>query len=80
MNTIVKKWGNSLAIRLPKPLAEQLGIVQESVVDLTLKGNTLSIQLAEPPEYTLDELLAGITDENLHEAVDVEDGVGLEVW
>jgi len=76
----VERWGEDLAIRLPEPLVQQLGLGPESVVDLSLEGNTLQVQLATLPTHTLDELLAGVTKENLHEAVDVEDGVGLEVW
>lgn len=80
MSILVQKWGNSLAIRLPKPVAVQVGLSQGSWVDLTVDGNTLCVRPVSPPELTLDALLAGVTDENLHEAVEITDGVGMEVW
>ena len=80
MNTTVQKWGNSLALRLPKALAAEARIFQGSLVDLTLEGTTLCVHTVAPPEVTLESLLAGVTDENLHAAVDTDDGVGLEVW
>ena len=79
MNTLVQKWGNSLAIRLPKALANEAHICQGSLVDLSLEDGGLRVQLVSPPEFNLDALLAGVTKENLHEAIDVADGVGAEV-
>jgi len=64
MHTEIARWGNSLAIRLPRPIAEQIGIVEGSPVEINAEGDHLVIRPATP-RYTLDELLAGITEENL---------------
>lgn len=80
MNTFVQKWGNSLALRLPKALALEARISQGSLVDLRLDGRTLCIEVVASPPATLDALLSGVTEENIHSAVDTSDGVGLEVW
>lgn len=57
-----------------------MGLSQGSLFDLTLDGDTLCIRRVSSPEFTLDTLLAGVTDENLHEAVKMTDGVGTEAW
>jgi len=80
MDAAVQKWGNSLAIRIPKPLAGELGLSQGSAVELTLDDGALSVRPKPVPEPTLEELLAEVTEENRHEPVDADDGVGLEVW
>jgi antitoxin MazE len=58
----VAKWGNSLAVRLPKPLADDLGLAPGKIVDLEKQGTRLSIETAAPkiPRYRLDDLLAQI--------------------
>jgi antitoxin MazE len=62
MKVKVAKWGNSLAVRLPKPLADDLGLAAGKTVDLEKRGTRLSIETAEPkiPRYRLEDLLAQI--------------------
>jgi antitoxin MazE len=80
MKTRVQKWGNSLALRIPKAFAEEVGIDDNAVVDISLTdGKLLVVPISEPP-LTLDDLLAGITDENLHHQVDTGTPQGNEVW
>jgi len=62
------KWGNSVALRVPSKVAEALGIVPGSVADLDLKSDKLIIT-PRPQTYRLDDLLAGITADNLHQEV-----------
>lgn len=69
MATLVSKWGNSIGVRIPVDLADELGLKPGSQVRLTRSGRGLKIVpvIAEPPaEYSLDKLLSGITDENTH--------------
>jgi antitoxin MazE len=70
MKTQIQKWGNSLALRIPRSFAQEMGLAHDVPVNLTLVGNRLIIT----PEYrffTLEELLDGITSENLHNEVDI---------
>lgn len=62
MKAKVAKWGNSLAVRLPKYLAEELGLTAGTMVDLEKRGATLSIEPAgrKIPHYRLEDLLAQI--------------------
>jgi antitoxin MazE len=78
MKTQVQRWGNSLAVRIPKAFASQLGVSENTTVELDLMNGILTMQVSD--ELTLDELLAGITDDNLHGEVDTGPAVGAEVW
>jgi antitoxin MazE len=79
MRTKIQKWGNSLAVRLPKSMADEVAFHDESPVDLTVVGNAIVLKPAKP-FYRLDDLLAGITPENLHEEQDFGRPVGKEEW
>ncbi|MCH8959801.1 MAG: AbrB/MazE/SpoVT family DNA-binding domain-containing protein [Bacteroidetes bacterium] len=70
MRTGVQKWGNSLALRIPKPLADQAHLTQGSVVEIKMVDNVLRIEPVAPEAYTLDALLEGVTEENIHEEID----------
>ena len=80
MEAKVQKWGNSLALRIPKPLAQQARITQGSRVEVKLVGDVLQIRPLAPPAYTLDTLLEGVTEDNLHSEVDTGEAVGKEAW
>ncbi len=80
MRTRVQKWGNSLALRIPKPLADQAHITQGSLVEIKVVDDVLRIELVAPEAYTLDALLEGITEENIHEEIDTGEAQGKEVW
>ncbi len=80
MRTRVQKWGNSLALRIPKPLADQAHISQGSLVEIKVVDDVLRIELVAPEAYTLDSLLEGITEENIHEEIDTGEAQGKEVW
>lgn len=62
MKVKVAKWGNSLAVRLPKHLADELGLAAGNTVDLEKRGTKLSIETAarKIPQYRLEDLLAQI--------------------
>jgi antitoxin MazE len=79
MRARVQKWGNSLAVRIPKPLALETALDQDTVVDVSVEDGRLVISPVEEPEYTLEGLLSQVTDENIHPAVDWGPSVGKEV-
>jgi antitoxin MazE len=80
MRTQIQKWGNSLALRIPKSFAADSKIEEGSIVDMSLVKGKLVIEPIYEPTYTLDELLAGITKKNIHAEVDTGRSVGKEVW
>ena len=80
MNTRIQKWGNSLALRIPKPFAEEVGLMPDSAVEINLKDGTLVVTPKPKKRITLDELLASITEDNIHEEYDWGEAVGKEVW
>jgi len=80
MRTHIQKWGNSLAIRIPKSFAAESSIEEGSLVDLSITDGRLIIDPVSEPEYTLDELLAGITRENIHAEVQTGEPTGKESW
>ena len=80
MRSHVRKWGNSLAVRIPKPFAAELHLEQESVVELSLVRGSLVVSPATEPAITLAALLSEVTDENLQREIDTGPAVGSEVW
>ena len=80
MKTRVQKWGNSLALRIPKSFAVDAHLDAETPVELSVvEGNLVVKPLAETP-LSLDELLKGVTDENLHGEWNTGPAVGKEIW
>ncbi len=80
MKTRVKKWGNSLALRIPKPLAIEVGLELDSPVDISLVDKKLVVRPLSEPLWSLESLLAEVTGENLHREVDTGPAVGHEAW
>ena len=80
METRVQKWGNSLAVRIPKPIAAQLGLANHSSVKFSLRGTELVITPVKRPNLKLSDLLAGVTEDNLHGEIDTGATVGKEAW
>ena len=79
MQTKVQKWGNSLAIRLPPTLASEMGLSNQSIVELSWRDNQVILRPVKS-SFTLEQLVAGITDDNLHGEVDTGATVGKESW
>lgn len=80
MKTRVQKWGNSLALRIPKSFAEEAGLHADVAVELSLVKGRLVVQPILPQPLTLEKLLRGVTDENLPSEWDTGPAVGKEVW
>jgi antitoxin MazE len=80
METRVQKWGNSLALRIPKPFAAEIGIEPNSSVEVTVVEGKLVIAPIAEPALTLEELLAQVNDENLHGEVNTGPATGAEGW
>jgi len=80
MKTRVQKWGNSLALRIPKSFANEVGLQRETSVEVSLADGKLVITPVAKPESTLKQLLAKITKDNLHHEVDTGSAIGNETW
>ena len=80
MRTRVRKWGNSLALRIPKPFAIEIGLERDSPVEVSLVNGHLVIAPVVEPTLTLEHLLAQVTEDNLHGEIETGPAVGREVW
>jgi antitoxin MazE len=80
VRTRVQRWGNSLAVRIPKSFAEEVGLGDDSPVDLRLSQGKLVIEPSSPPPPTLEDLLRGIRKSNLHTEFDTGPAQGREAW
>jgi antitoxin MazE len=80
MKSQIGQWGNSLAIRIPKYVVEALDLKPNDAVECTVEAGKLVVQRMQTlPEFTLEELLAGITEPPEPE-VDWGKPMGEEVW
>jgi antitoxin MazE len=80
MGTNVGRWGNSLAVRLPKVIVEKAGLVEGEALDVKVSSSGDVVLSRARKRYTLDELVAGITPENRHDEIDLGRAVGKEIW
>ena len=80
MLTKVQKWGNSLAVRIPKALAEEAGLKQGKPVDVQCMNGELRIRKRRRKRYDLDELLASVPDDYDEGEWDIGPPVGNEIW
>jgi antitoxin MazE len=80
MKARVQKWGNSLALRIPKSFANEAKLAEDSPVELSLVDGKLVIEAVGLAPLKLDDLLRAVTDENIHEEWKTGPSVGREVW
>jgi len=80
MTAAIAKWGNSLAVRIPQAIAEQVQIQAGSEINIEIIDGKIVLTPHRRKKYTLDELLDGMTSEHLHAEVATGVSVGNEVW
>lgn len=80
MESRVQKWGNSLAVRIPKPFASEVGLREDAPVELSVNEGTLVITPVVRHVYRLADLLAGVRRSNLHSEVATGRPQGDEAW
>jgi antitoxin MazE len=73
----LSKWGNSLAVRIPRRVVEQAGLDEGVALDIAVERKSIVLRRRA---YSLDELIAGITPENRHGETDTGRPVGNEAW
>ena len=79
MEAQIKKWGNSLALRIPKSVARQLALDVDCLVGLTCEGETLTIRPLKR-RLRLGDLLEQVSETNRHGEVQTGAPVGEEAW
>jgi len=80
MKTLVRKWGNSLALRIPKSFAQEVGLETNSAVEVSLEEGKLVVAPVAQLGFTLEQLLDQITGDNLHHEIDTGPAIGEEAW
>ena len=80
MQTRIKKWGNSLALRIPKLFALDANLKLNKMVDISIDKHSIIITPIDEKEYSLKKLLEGVTKNNLHGEFDTRAPVGKEIW
>jgi antitoxin MazE len=80
MRIKIQKWGNSLALRIPKAFASQSKIRQDAYVNLTLEDNKIIVEPEDEKKYSIEELISGINKSNIHHEVDFGKREGNEYW
>jgi len=80
VRTRVKKWGNSLAVRIPRSFAAEVGLEADADVEMALVDGSLVITSMERGDARLAELLARVNADNVHDEIDSGAAVGGEAW
>jgi antitoxin MazE len=80
MEVIVKKWGNSAAVRIPSAVMAAAHLKLDQPVEVHEEQGRIVIEPIRNKEYKLEELLGGISDTNRHQTIDTGSRVGKEIW
>ena len=80
MKTVVKKWGNSVAIRIPSAVIQAMQLDLDELVDVREEAGRIVIEPVRQKSYDLNALLKEITAKNRHKAADFGAPLGKEVW
>jgi len=80
MQTKIQKWGNSLALRIPRSFAAEAQVKEGSTVDLTVEDGSLRVRAVRARRYGLSDLLKGISRRNIHSEVETGGPTGREAW
>jgi antitoxin MazE len=80
MRKKVNKWGNSLGLRIPKLVAAEVGLEENSLVNLTIVNGSIVISPERETPLELEAMLKQVTEENLHGEVNTGPAIGKEAW
>ena len=80
MHVRVQKWGNSLAVRIPKPLAEDAEVKEGTILNLAVSNGVFTGTPVQKRKWSLKQLLAKVNKKNLHAEVDFGPSAGRELW
>jgi len=83
MKTKAQKWGNSLAVRIPRGVVEEVGLKPHDALTIEVKkGRIVLVPVGKTgpiPRYHLEDLVKKITPRNRYKEVDFGPPVGREV-
>jgi len=79
MRVIVKKWGNSASVRIPAAIMQAAKLSLDTPVDVREENGRIVIEYDQTPEFLLDDMLRGITDENRHDLIETGGPLGQEI-
>ncbi|MDO9542048.1 MAG: AbrB/MazE/SpoVT family DNA-binding domain-containing protein [Kiritimatiellia bacterium] len=80
MITKVQKWGNSLAVRIPRSVAEDTQLSSGKTVNLAVHDGQIVIAPTRQRRFKLNDLLRGVTTRNRHAEIATGNAVGREAW
>lgn len=80
MEAIIKKWGNSPALRLSASVMKEAHLELDQKVSVRIQRGKIVIEPITHKEYKLDELVAAITPANVHSETEFGQPVGKEIW
>jgi antitoxin MazE len=80
MRVRVQRWGNSLAVRIPRPYAADAGLREGSTAELRVEDGRIVLEPVRIPKYRLEDLLERVSEDNLHPEVEAEGPVGRGIW
>ncbi len=79
MRAVIKKWGNSAALRLPSSIMEAAHLNIEQEIDVREQDGMIVLKPVVSSEVTLADLVDGITPENMHDDTEFGRAEGKEV-
>ena len=80
MQSSVRKWGNSASVRIPMAILAESNLRVDDPITIRAEGGKIVIEPVRLRRYSIEELVAGITDDNRHGEIDFGAPVGKEVW
>ena len=80
MRKKINKWGNSLGLRIPKLVAAEIGLEEDSLVNITTANGSIVISPARETPLKLKAMLDQVTEKNLHGEVNTGPAIGREAW
>jgi antitoxin MazE len=79
MQAVLKKWGNSVGVRLPVSVLKEVRLTESQRVEISVKKGAIVLKPQKHRRYTLAELMSGVTTKNRHALVDLGKPVGREL-
>lgn len=79
MKTRMQKWGNSMAMRIPKHIVEELGLEEGTEVEISVEDRRIIVSPVQPLTYDLAQILKKVNSRNIHAEVEWSASVGKEL-
>ena len=79
MQVTMRKWGNSIGVRIPAGILTELNLSAEKKVNVRAEAGRIIIEPIIDSKETLEQLLGQITPDNVHSEIDFGQPVGKEL-